>query len=153
MTEKKKSGGQVKHGAYCLIKRGQMPSGRGYTKVKQYVDELEESLIQELGGHERTTPQQRILLESVLKAYQIQVLIELWINKVGPIDAKKFNVKKELNLHPILGKSYLSFQNSVRLGLEKLFPNGFERKEAAFNLPEYIDKTYGKKGEEDDGKQ
>lgn len=106
--------------------------------MQKILETLEGAMADELGGWERITPQQEILLRATIKSYGVVLLTELFVNKYSPLrpDLAKAGV---LQYQPVLEKSYLSFLNAIRLNLEKLFPNGLSRKaEDTLDLGRYI---------------
>lgn len=66
---------------------------------------------------------QEILIRSTVKALGVPFLIELFINKYGPIIIKG----RAIELHPILSKNYLAFFNTIRQNLLALKELGKDR--------------------------
>ena len=136
---------RTRHGITTWIKQGQLPSIRGKRKVKQALEEFEAGIIEELGGMDKVTPQQLILIHSTKKALGVILLAELYINKAGLFRPDQLK-RGVLQFHPVLEKSIGSFYNMVRLNLTALFPGGLSQKaEEALNLGKYINETYGMK--------
>ena len=105
--------GETKHGIYTWVKHGQLPSIRGKRKIQKILEELEKGLMADYGGPESLSTAQEILIRSTVKALGVPFLIELFINKYGPVMQKG----GALELHPILGRSYLGFLNTIRQNL------------------------------------
>lgn len=136
--------GEIKHGVYTWIKHGQLPSIRGKKKVHKILEELERGLIADYGGPENISTSQEILIRSTVKALGVPFLIELFINKYGVVIQKG----KALELHPILGRSYLGFLNTIRQNLLSLKELGKEKGDDIPDVQAYIkqfDKEKAKK--------
>lgn len=130
----------IKHGLTPWIKQGQLPSGRGMAKIKKHLADIQDRLIDSLGGVKEITPQQEILAHSTIKGLGVMLLVELYINKEGPI-RKDLLRRGIVELQPVLGKSYVAFLNSIRQNLLAL---GLDRKQAEtiltpFEIAEKID--------------
>lgn len=145
---------KVKHGIYLWIKHNQLPSLRGKRKVQKAIEDIEKRLVQELGGWKNITAGQELLARAVVKCFGVLLLSELFINKYGPLNPVLAR-RGVLEYQPIF-KAWATFQNSLRLNLEKLFPNGLDRKvEEGLNLATYLsrhyppDKSKGKGKDED----
>jgi len=125
-----------------------LPSLRGKRKVQKALEETENRLVAELGGWDKITPQQELLIRSTIKDYGVQLLTELFINKYGPLNPVLAR-KGVLDYQPIF-RAFTSIQNCIRLNLEKLFPGGLERKKAdeILDLGRYIEEKYGKPNKE-----
>ena len=133
-----------KHGIYLFLKHNQLPSIRGRRKVQKILTDLESGLVAELGGWDKITPQQEMLVRATVKCYGVILLTELFVNKYSPLrpDLAKRGV---LAYQPVLERSYLSFLNSARLNLAQLFPDGLQGKKAddALDLGRYLKEHYG----------
>jgi hypothetical protein len=125
----------VKHGVFRLLKHGQMPSGRGLVKVKRYAETIEDRIIESKGGVKRITPLQELLIHSTVRAFKASVLIDIYINKEGPV-VKHLLKRGIVELQPCL-KSYATFLNVVRQNAIALGLEGREA-EKVFTLPEYV---------------
>jgi len=126
--------GKTKHGIYTWVKHGQLPSIRGKKKVQKMLEELEKGLIADYGGPENISTSQEILIRSTVKALGVPFLIELFINKYGPVIQKG----KALELHPILGRNYLSFLNTIRQNLLSLKELRKEKADDSLDVQAYI---------------
>ena len=131
----------IKTGVEPWVKTGQMPTGRGFEKVKRYVRDVEVRLVEALGGLKTITPQQEILIQGTIKALGVCCLVELYINREGPI-VKHLLRRGIVELQPCLGKSYLAFLNTIRQNVIAL---GLDRKEterilSPADLADIIDK-------------
>jgi hypothetical protein len=126
----------MKTGVERWVKSGQMPTGRGFEKVKRYIRDVEIRLIDALGGVKTITPQQEILIRGTIKALGVCYLVELYINREGPV-IKHLLKRGIVELQPCLGKSYLAFLNTIRQNVTAL---GLERRKAEkiLDLTEYV---------------
>lgn len=135
--------GKKTHGIYTWVKHGQLPSIRGKKKVQKILEELEKGLIADYGGPEGISTSQEILIRSTVKALGVPFLIELFINKYGPVVQKG----KAIELHPILGRNYLSFLNTIRQNLLSLKELKKEKDDGVltpFELAKKVDEEKGK---------
>jgi len=98
------------------------------------LEELEKGLIADYGGPENISTSQEILIRSTVKALGVPFLIELFINKYGPVIQKG----KALELHPILGRNYLSFLNTIRQNLLSLKELRKEKADDSLDVQAYI---------------
>lgn len=125
-----------KHGIYTWIKHGQLPSIRGKRKIQKVLEELEEGLIADYGGPEGISTSQEILIRSTVKALGVPFLIEMFINKYGPIIIKG----RAIELHPILSKNYLAFFNTIRQNLLALKELGKDKTDEVLAPYQIIEK-------------
>lgn len=130
----KREGGKIKHGGYSFIVRGKLPEHRRY--LLKYLSSVREGLIHDLGPTEADlTTAQRLLIDRIATKTGIIRCIEEHI--------RENSVMIGDNLAPALGKSYLGYNNSIRLDLDKL---GIQKKQAGKdNLDAYVEKRYGGK--------
>lgn len=135
--------GETKHGIYTWIKHGQLPSIRGKRKVHQILEEMEKKLIMDYGGPENITAAQEILIRSTIKALGVPFLIEMFMNQYGPVIIKD----KGIELHPVLGKNYLAFFNTIRQNLLALKELGRDKTDEALAPYEIIEKEKEKEKE------
>lgn len=140
----------VKTGVYKWVKSGQMPTGRGFEKVKRCIRDVQVRLIDALGGPEKITPQQEILVQGTIKALGVCFLVELYINKEGPV-VKHLLKRGIVELQPCLGKSYATFLNVIRQNTLAL---GLDRKQTddVLDLGKYIEVHDAKAAESLKGK-
>ena len=112
LTTKFKRGGQtIKHGGYSFMVKGELPENRKY--ILRYLTAARENLIKDLGP-----------TESDLTAAQI-IIIDRVVTKLGVIRCieehiRENSVMRGHDLAPSLGKSYISYNNSIRLDLREL---------------------------------
>jgi hypothetical protein len=104
-----------KHGLYSWIDSKRVPEGRAFQAVRRELGHLRTELIEAHGG-EKITPDQRILIDSVVEALGIQKLSSLYLRRYGVIDGVAAGAGR-LELNPILGKNWLAFGNTVRQGV------------------------------------
>lgn len=113
MKKKKirREGGKIKHGGYSFLAKGELPEHRRY--LLRHLSAVREGLIRDLGP-----------TENDLTTAQI-ILIDRIVTKLGVIRCIEEHVRENSvmighNLAPALSKNYISYNNSVRLDLEKL---------------------------------
>lgn len=126
-----------RHGAYSFIVRGSLPTHRAY--LLRYLTDCRQGLINDLGGSERLSTAQTILIDRVIGKLGISRLIEEHCKENGAIQKNR--------LAPILERSYLAFSNSLRLDLMALGINERMTDKALTPL-EYIDAFDKKKAKE-----
>jgi len=136
LTVKLKRGGQkVKHGGYSFMVKGELPENRKH--VLKYLTAARENLIRDLGPTEED-----------LTAAQI-ILIDRIVSKLGIIRCIEEHIRENSvmvgqNLAPALGKNYISYNNSIRIDLDKL---GIRTKQvdSVPDVQTYIKSKYRKK--------
>lgn len=136
MDESNTKGKPPRHGIYTWVRHGQLPSIRGKRKVHKILEELEAGLIADYGGTEGISTSQEILIRSTVKVLGVPFLIELFINKYGPVIIKE----KGIELHPILSKNYLAFFNTIRQNLLALKELGKDKTDEALAPYEVIER-------------
>jgi len=128
LTTKLKRGGQkVKHGGFSFLVKGELPKNRKH--VLKYLTAARENLIKDLGPTEEDlTAAQIILIDRVITKIGITRCIEEYI--------RENTVMTGSRLSPSLRKSYLTYNNSIRLDLQAL---GIDKRAAESIDPvEYI---------------
>lgn len=137
---KLKSGGQVKHGGYSYLVKGELPENRKY--ILRYLTAAREGLVRDLGPTEEDlTTAQLILIDRVVSKLGVVRCIEEYV--------REHTVMVGENVAPALGKSYLAYSNSVRLDLCEL-GMGKRAEDQVPNVQAYIkqfDEEKAKKGE------
>jgi len=131
-------GKRKKHGGYAFLSRGELPENRAY--IEKYLTLVRQGLIEDIGGEEEgLTTAQRVLIDRIISKLGVVRCIEEHI--------RENTVMTGHELAPSLRKSYLAYNNSIRLDLQAL---GIDKKrgEEAINLGRYIEEKYGKKGSE-----
>jgi len=119
MTEKRRKGRPPKHGGYSVIGRDELIQKTGF--LRRYLEETRAGLVKDIGGTEDgLSEQQRVMIDRIISRLSILRLMEVYIEKAGPVHLKGGVV----SLQPPLIKSYLAYCNSidralVALGLEK----------------------------------
>lgn len=96
-----------RHGAYSFIVRGSLPTHRAY--LLRYLTDCRQGLINDLGGCERLSTGQTILIDRVIGKLGVSRLIEEHCKENGAIRGQE--------LAPVLKQSYLAYSNSLRLDL------------------------------------
>ena len=113
---------KAKHGIYSWVDSKRLPQGRAFEKTRRELATLRTTMIEQRGGDEKITPEELILIDSVVEALGVQKLLGIYTKKYGIIDGQ--SVKRErLELSPILGKNWVGYANVVRqavLALEQL---------------------------------
>ena len=119
LTVKLKSGGQkVKHGGYSFLVKGELPENRKH--VLRYLTAARENLIKDLGPEEENlTAAQIILIDRIVTKLGVTRCIEEYIRQNTVMEGK--------DLAPSLKKSYLAYNNSIRLDLQAL---GIDKRQA-----------------------
>lgn len=147
----KGGGPKVEHGVYKYIRTGVIPKNpsiRGLRKLKKMLDLIESDLIAQLGGPETVTPAELMLCQDFMKAKTVTAIIELFINKHGVWDPRAVNVRKQLDLHPVMNRAYLQYLRLSKDILAQLFPAGLGRKEQkALDVIEYGEAEYSSEEE------
>lgn len=111
LIKKLKSGGQVKHGGYAFLAKGELPQSRKH--ILRYLTGARAGLVRDLGPTEQDlTTAEIILIDRVISKLGVVRCIEEHIKETSVM------VKNEVA--PSLKASYLAYNNSVRLDLERL---------------------------------
>jgi hypothetical protein len=136
-----KIGRPILHGAYSLKVTSELVKGQARRRLRKYLTETRATLAADLGGEERLTGAQRVLLDRTIGKLAVIRLLETYLSEFGVFDKGA--------LRPALDK-YLSFGRELRADLALL---GIERREAeeAFDLGRYVAEKYpepGKAGKE-----
>lgn len=105
-----------KHGVTRYLATGKLPSIRGKKAIQKHLEEIR-SGIEEMTP--RMNAKKRILISQIVRTEGVLQAIELYIQRAGIIDEKKFISKKMIMLQPCFN-SYLSFLNSQRLAIMAL---------------------------------
>lgn len=120
---------RVKHGAYSLLTRGELPEHRKY--LRPYLTAVREGLIRDLGpAEEDLTTAQLVLVDRVITSLGIVRLIEEYVKDKGIFQ------NPEGFLNPALATHYIAYQNSIRLTLSAL---GINRKDLGDKEPALAD--------------
>jgi len=119
MKGKLRRGRPPKHGGYSLLlTKGELPENRKY--IRRYLTEVREGLIEDIGPRERDlTTAQRVLIDRIISKLGVVRCIEEHI--------RENTVMTGHELAPSLRKSYLAYNNSIRLDLQAL---GIDKKQA-----------------------
>ena len=104
--------GRIVHGAYSERMRQRYSDER--TAEGRQLKATMDALVNDLGGNENLTSDQRINLDSVRS-----LLIVL--RRIGEFVDRQESIIKDGQLLPVLGKNYLGYLNSLRLTLDQLF--------------------------------
>lgn len=145
MSKIKKSGsqGKITHGAYSWLQTGRInPSVRGYKKLQRYLEDIERSLIDDLGGPEKLTAAKEILIKATIEAYGVLFLASMYCKREGILRPDKAK-KNIIELQPVLGHQFIAFMNTIRqnllaLGIDK------NKAEEGLDLGKYVEEKYGK---------
>lgn len=102
---------RLKHGGYSFLVKGEVPEHRQY--IKQYLTAIREGLIRDIGPEEKgLTTAQLILIDRLISLLGVIRLIEE--------KAKEDGIFRGKDLIASLKTSYIAYNNTVRLTLEKL---------------------------------
>jgi len=100
-----------RHGGYTYLTTGELPEYRQY--IKKYLTDVREGMIKDIGPEEKDlTTAQIILVDRLISLLGVIRLIEE--------KAKEDGVFRGRDLIPSLKASYIAYNNTVRLTLEKL---------------------------------
>ena len=107
------SGGNLRHGAHSSVIK------RRYTDLRfrtgRELRGIMDALIEDLGGNDRVTAGQRLLLDNI----KSKVITLLCIGKF--IDSQESPINEKGELLSCLSSNYLAFSNSLRLDLIALY--------------------------------
>ena len=146
MSKIKKSGsqGKITHGAYSWLQTGRInPSIRGYKKLQRYLEDIERSLIDDLGGPEKLIAAKEILIKATIETYGVLFLASMYCKREGILRPDKMK-RGIIELQPVLGHQFIAFMNTIRQNLLAL---GIDQRKAdeALDLGKYVQEKYGKK--------
>ncbi len=100
---------------------------RGKRRIERLLSEFRAGVVEELGGEDRITAAQSVLIEATLRGYGVILLADLYVGKVGIFREDKA-AEGVLELQPVLGQSFLAYTNNIRLNLAALFPGGLSQR-------------------------
>ena len=102
---------RYKHGGYTYLTTGEVPEHRQY--IKKYLTGVREGMIKDIGPEEKDlTTAQLILVDRLISLLGVIRLIEEKAKEEGVFGGR--------NLAASLRTSYIAYNNTVRLTLEKL---------------------------------
>jgi len=137
----------VKHGVYTWLENARIaPSIRGYRRIRKYLRQVQDDLIQSLGGNERMTIQQRLLIDSSVRMLGVILLTWTFIERAGPMRPDSLE-RGILEFQPPVSKELIAATNALRQNLLAL---GLESKAAdeILDLKRYLElKAQEKSGE------
>jgi len=128
----------VKHGIYAWLENARIaPSIRGYRRIRKYLRQVQGDLIQSLGGNERVTPQQRLLIDSSIRMLGVILLGWSFIERAGPMRPDSL-ANGILEFQPVVSKELIAASNVLRQNLIAL---GLESKAAdeIWDLRHYLE--------------
>jgi len=137
--------GRVTHGVYGWLRTGKInPSVRGFKRIRRYLREIEQALIADIGGPEKMTAAQEVLIKSTIQAYGVLLLAGAYTQRYSILDPAKAR-RGVLELQPLLGRSYIAFLNTIRCNLVAL---GLDQRKAdePLDVIAYVQEKYGQKG-------
>ena len=130
------SGPKATHGGYSYFVTGKIPEHRKY--IEQYLTAVREGLIRDIGPKEKDlTTAQIVLCDRLVSLLGVIRLIEEKAREDGIFRGKE--------LTPSLRQSYISYNNTVRLTLDKLGIHTRKADEQGGLTQAYIDKKSGGK--------
>jgi len=109
---KTKRGRPIKHGGYSIIVRqGELPESRKH--VREYLNMIRAGIISDLGPTEEDlTTAQIVLIDRLVSLLSVVRMIEEYAKEKGAFSGDR--------LSESLRESYISYNNSIRLILDKL---------------------------------
>jgi len=113
----------VKHGIGTFLRSKKInPSIQGYKRLQNHLLSMENTLILEQCDPGMLTAREEILIKGLVEAYGVVLLGSMFVKKYGVLSpaAEK---KGELQYQPILAKSMVAYQNTIRqniLALESI---------------------------------
>ena len=109
---KTKRGRPLKHGGYSIIVRqGDLPENR--KQVREYLNKIRDGIISDLGPtEENLTTAQIVLIDRLVSLLSVVRMIEEYAKEKGAFSGDR--------LSESLRESYISYNNSIRLILDKL---------------------------------
>ena len=142
--------GEITTGIVTWLKTGRInPSVKGFRRIQRYLKEIEKGLIADLGGPDKMTTAQEILVRSVIQAYGVLLLASAYTQRYSILKPDQAR-KGILELQPCLSHQFIAFMNSIRQNLALL---GIQRKEIEepLDLKTYVETKYGKDEEKKAG--
>ena len=127
-----------------------VPSRRRVRALLRYIEETEARVIDALGGPDVITPQKEIIVKAAMRALQVALIVELYINQEGPI-RKDLLERGVVDLQPALEK-IVSFYNAARLNLVAV-GLGAHKADEILTFDKYVIKASAEKKTEGDGSE
>ena len=122
------------HGGYRELKKwkaGKRPDRR--SRFGKYIALIEEAIVDDLGGQAALTQKQRLLLDRIIEKLIFLERIGAWsMNQVQIVDSRG-------ELLPCLGKSYIAFNNALRLDLQALYADGDRGRKRTPTIKQIVD--------------
>ncbi|GEM_PF-6845642 len=103
----------AKHGLYSWVDSRRLPYGRAFQKVRRELGAMRTEMIEARGGDSAISPEQRILIDSIIEALGVQKLLGMYTRHYGVINDRQAK-RGSLELSPILAKNWVSYGNVVR---------------------------------------
>lgn len=139
--KRKRANKSVKHGIGTFLRSQKIsPSIRGYKRLQEHLLVMERALIAEQCVAGELTAREEILIKGTVEAYGIILLGNMYIKKYGVLSPAKLKAG-ELEYQPILGKSMLSYQNTIRqnvLALEHMRRENGRQREPIKSEAEFV---------------
>jgi hypothetical protein len=118
------------HGADCKQIRNKYFDGR--TKEGKLFHTVRQNMIDDLGGEASLSQKQWILLDRIMEKL-------IFLHRVGEWSLEqKCIVDAKGELLPCLGKSYIAFNNALRLDLQALYGDGDKGRKRTPSIKEII---------------
>lgn len=119
-SKKKRAGRPPIHGGYSVKAPSHLIRGAPAKRLRDYINTFREGLYNDLGGFDRITTAQTMLIDRAASKLVLLRLIEIFITEAGPWEARG-------KLRPVLAGPYLSYSHSIRedlrlLGIERRAP-------------------------------
>ncbi len=110
------AGKRSRHGIYSWVNSRRLPKGRAFAKTRYELGQLRTAMIDRRGGEGKITPEELILVDSVIEALGVQKLLGLYVKKHGLLDEQAAKAGR-LELTPIFSKHWINYAAAVRQGL------------------------------------
>jgi len=113
---------RAKHGIHNWVDSRRLPKGRAFAKTRRELGQIRTALIERRGGDEKITPEDLILIDSVIEALSVQKFLGLYVKQYGVVDERSAK-RGRIELSPILSRNWVAYANVVRqaiLALESL---------------------------------
>lgn len=157
-SKKGKTDGRLVHGIGFFLRTGRIsPTVYGHRRLQEYLRDVERALVEEQGGAKLLSVKEELLIKSTMEAYGIILLAAMYCKKYGVLEPAKLK-EGIIELQPILGKSMIAYQNTIRQnmlalgGMRRIELRKLVRSEADFVKDvEWFKKKGGKKDEKVQG--
>jgi hypothetical protein len=117
MSKWDKGNGNITHGLGFFLRTGRIsPTVYGHRRLQEYLRDMERALVEEQGGAKQLSIKEELLIKSSMEAYGIILLAAMYCKKHGVLEPKKLK-DGIIDLQPILSRSMIAYQNTLRQNL------------------------------------